>query len=85
MPHGRSHCARDRIDRVTPKAVRVAANGDGTVTVTGTNWNPDSLIYFDGLPAVVTSLDADNGIAIVTPPTIIAIATKSESVPPCRL
>jgi hypothetical protein len=51
-----------------PTLTGVAANGDGTVTVTGTNWNPDSLIYFDGLPAILTSLDADNGIAIVTPP-----------------
>jgi uncharacterized protein (TIGR03437 family) len=50
-----------------PTITGVSANGDGAVTVTGTNWNPDSLIYFDGLPAAA-SLDAANGIAVVTPP-----------------
>ena len=44
-------------------------NGDGTATVTGTNWTTDSLIYFDGLPASVVSLDPDKGVAVVTPPT----------------
>jgi uncharacterized protein (TIGR03437 family) len=38
------------------------------VTVTGTNWNSDSLIYFDGLAASVASLDAADGVAVVTPP-----------------
>jgi len=54
--------------KLPPTVTGASANGDGTVTVTGTNWNPDSLIYFDGLPAAVSSLDAVNGTAVVTPP-----------------
>jgi hypothetical protein len=51
-----------------PTVTSAAANSDGTVTVTGTNWNSDSLIYFDGLPAAVSSLNAVDGVAVVTPP-----------------
>lgn len=51
-----------------PTLSGVTPNGDGTVTVTGTNWNSDSLIYFDGLPSAISSLDAVNGVAVVTPP-----------------
>jgi uncharacterized protein (TIGR03437 family) len=52
-----------------PPTVNAATqNGDGTATVTGANWASDSLIYFDGLPATISSLDPKNGIAVVTPP-----------------
>jgi len=51
-----------------PTVSAVTPNPDGTVTVTGTNWNGDSLIYFDGLPASITSLDPVANSAIVTPP-----------------
>ena len=52
-----------------PPTVNAATpNGDGTVTVTGANWASDSLIYFDGLPTTISSLDPKNGIAVVTPP-----------------
>jgi len=51
-----------------PTVTAVAKNGDGTATVTGTNWASDSLIYFDGLPAAISSLDPVNGVAVVTPP-----------------
>jgi len=51
-----------------PTVTAVANNGDGTVTVTGTNWASDSLIYFDGLPALNPALNAAAGSAIVTPP-----------------
>ena len=44
-------------------------NGDGTATITGTSWASDSLIYFDGLPASLASLDPVKGIAVVTPPS----------------
>ena len=54
--------------KLPPTVTGASANGDGTVTVTGTNWNPDSLIYFDGLPSALSSLDALNGVAVVTPP-----------------
>lgn len=52
-----------------PSISSVASNADGTVAVTGTNWAPDSLIYFDGLPAAIKQMDAVNGIATVVPPT----------------
>jgi uncharacterized protein (TIGR03437 family) len=54
------------IDSVTP-------NPDGTLTLTGTNWNSGSAIYFDGLPASISSLTLKDqthpsNTAIVTPP-----------------
>ena len=54
--------------KAPPTVASVAGNGDGTVTVAGTNWAPDSQIYFDGLPAAVSSLDPRAGLAVVTPP-----------------
>ncbi|HKD05919.1 MAG TPA: IPT/TIG domain-containing protein [Bryobacteraceae bacterium] len=51
-----------------PTVTAVTANGDGTATITGTNWAADSLIYFDGLPASIASLDPAKGTATVTPP-----------------
>jgi uncharacterized protein (TIGR03437 family) len=52
-----------------PSITGITKNGDGTVTVTGTSWASDSLIYFDGLPALIGSLDPVKGVAIVTPPS----------------
>lgn len=52
-----------------PGITSVTPNSDGTLTITGTNWNADTLLYFDGLPAAISSLDAQNGVAIVTPPS----------------
>jgi uncharacterized protein (TIGR03437 family) len=52
-----------------PTVASLTPNGDGTVTVTGANWNSDTLIYFDGLPAGASSLDDKNGVAVVTPPS----------------
>lgn len=43
-------------------------NGDGTLTLTGTNWTAATLLYFDSLPATVTSLNPAAGTAIVVPP-----------------
>lgn len=51
-----------------PTVTSVSANGDGTAAIAGTNWEPDSQIYFDGLPASIVSLDATKGAATVTPP-----------------
>ena len=51
-----------------PTVAAVTQNGDGSVTVSGANWASDSLIYFDGLPAAIASLDPKNGIAVVAPP-----------------
>jgi uncharacterized protein (TIGR03437 family) len=51
-----------------PTVTGITKNGDGTATVTGTSWASDSLIYFDGLPAAISSLDPVKGVAVVTPP-----------------
>ena len=51
-----------------PSITSLLANADGTATVTGTNWASDSLIYFDGLPSTIKSLDSVAGIATVIPP-----------------
>jgi hypothetical protein len=52
-----------------PPAITTATgNGDGTVTITGTNWASSTLLYFDGLPSLILSLDPIAGSAIVVPP-----------------
>ncbi len=51
-----------------PTVTGVSGNADGTVTVTGANWTAASLIYFDSLPAAISSLDPKSGTAVVTPP-----------------
>ncbi|MGI8989267.1 MAG: IPT/TIG domain-containing protein [Bryobacteraceae bacterium] len=58
----------DLVQKQPPSVSTVASNGDGTVTVTGTNFASDSQIYFDGLPAAVGTIDSANGRAVVTPP-----------------
>ena len=57
--------------KAPPTVASAGNNGDGTATVTGTNWAPDTQIYFDGLPATVAFLDADGPphFAIVLPET----------------
>jgi hypothetical protein len=52
-----------------PTVTAVSANGDGTVTVTGANWAPDTLLYFDGLPSSIQSINPAAGTAVVVPPT----------------
>jgi len=55
-----------------PTIDSVTANGDGTLTVTGSSWNSGTSIYFDGLPGSVASLNVsakNAGSAIVTPPS----------------
>jgi len=51
-----------------PTVTAVTPDGDGTVTLTGTNLSATSLIYFDSLPAPILALDPVRGIAIVKPP-----------------
>jgi uncharacterized protein (TIGR03437 family) len=52
-----------------PTVDTIQDNGDGTSTVTGTNWVAGTLLYFDGLPAAIKSLDFANGVAVVVPPS----------------
>lgn len=51
-----------------PSITSITANKDGSATVTGTNFTAGSLIYFDGIPAAMISLDPVTGVAVVTPP-----------------
>lgn len=51
-----------------PTVTSVSANGDGTVTVTGTTFLAGTLIYFDGLPATINSMNTATGTAVVIPP-----------------
>jgi len=51
-----------------PTVTAATANGDGTVTIAGTNWASDTLLYFDGLPSTIVSLDPTKGSGVVQPP-----------------
>jgi hypothetical protein len=42
------------VDKQPPYVDSVISNPDGTVTVAGTGFGPDSAVYFDSLPASVT-------------------------------
>lgn len=58
-----------RLTQQNPPSVRsVSANPDGTLSVSASNLVAGSAIYFDGLPAAVSSLNMKTGVAIVTPP-----------------
>jgi uncharacterized protein (TIGR03437 family) len=57
------------LTQTPPPAVTAAtANPDGSVSVSGTNLNAQSLYYFDSLPAPVQSFDPVAGVAVVSPP-----------------
>ncbi|HWE50924.1 MAG TPA: IPT/TIG domain-containing protein, partial [Bryobacteraceae bacterium] len=51
-----------------PTVSSAAANPDGTITVTGTGWTPTTRLYFDALPASISSLDPVAGTAVVQAP-----------------
>jgi uncharacterized protein (TIGR03437 family) len=51
-----------------PTITAVSNNSDGTVTITGTNWLPDTALYFDGIPLTMNSLDPIGGSAVAIPP-----------------
>jgi uncharacterized protein (TIGR03437 family) len=51
-----------------PTVSGISPNGDGSVTINGTNFASSSLIYFDGLPATIRSLNPQTGQAVVIPP-----------------
>jgi uncharacterized protein (TIGR03437 family) len=51
-----------------PAIASASANGDGTVTVAGSNWASNTQIYFDSLPASIMSLNPNTGVSVVTPP-----------------
>ncbi|HVW08825.1 MAG TPA: IPT/TIG domain-containing protein, partial [Bryobacteraceae bacterium] len=54
-----------------PTVDSLTDNGDGTLTVTGSNWSSGSAIYFGSLPATVSSIQIDDsakGTALVRAP-----------------
>ncbi len=51
-----------------PTITAATANGDGTITVTGTTFDTDTRIYLDGLPSTINSINPANGSAVVVPP-----------------
>ncbi|HMD71765.1 MAG TPA: IPT/TIG domain-containing protein [Bryobacteraceae bacterium] len=51
-----------------PYISSVNTNGDGTVTIAGGNFGPDSRVFFDGLQAPATSAPAQNSITVTPPP-----------------
>ena len=65
-------------EQAPPDIQSVSSNGDGSVTIAGTSWMPGSAIYFDGLPAAITSMNVTGsnvGTAVVTPPAGVSQQT----------
>ncbi len=46
----------------------VTANGDGTATIAGGNFGPDSRVFFDGLQAPATAAPTGNSMVVALPP-----------------
>ncbi len=59
--------AVDMVQKGPPVVNAINANGDGTVTLLGAGFGPDSRVYFDGMPAVASFNPGSNSIT-ATPP-----------------
>ncbi len=59
--------AVDMVQKGPPVVNAVTSNGDGTVTLSGAGFGPDSRVFFDGMQAPGTSNAAGTSI-VVTPP-----------------
>jgi len=62
------------VEKQPPYVNSVSGNTDGTVSVAGTGFGPDSTVYFDSLPASVTANGCQSGTSgdcqiTVTPPS----------------
>jgi uncharacterized protein (TIGR03437 family) len=71
LPNGDIYVLPDAVTLAqrNPAAINaVTPNGDGTVTVTGTNFGADSSVYFDGQPATVQNNDGRAALTVVPPP-----------------
>jgi uncharacterized protein (TIGR03437 family) len=71
LPNGDIYVLPDAVglaQRNPPAINAVTPNGDGTVTVTGTNFGADSSVYFDGQPATVQNNDGRGALTAVPPP-----------------
>lgn len=56
------------VQRGAPLIASATPNPEGTVTVTGAGFGPDSGVYFDGLKATTTATDAQSTITVQPPP-----------------
>jgi len=60
------------VQKGAPVVSSVAANADGSVTLTGSGFGPDSRVFFDGIQAAVqtpfSGADAQGSIAVTPPP-----------------
>lgn len=51
-----------------PTIIAAAGNPDGTVSIVGTNWAADTMLYFDGMPSTIVALNLTVDLAVVQPP-----------------
>jgi uncharacterized protein (TIGR03437 family) len=62
------------VKRPAPGVTSVRSNADGSVTVTGTNFGGDSVVYFDGIQALrsagFSGNDVQGSLTVVPPPGI---------------
>lgn len=63
LPSGLVLAVQDR-----PQITAIAGSGNGTVTLTGSTFLPDTRVMFDGNAAIVNSVNYDTGTIVVTPP-----------------
>jgi hypothetical protein len=56
------------VSTAPPTVTAAVPNVDGSVSISGTNFGADSLIYFDGLPAIIRNMNPQAGQATVVPP-----------------
>jgi uncharacterized protein (TIGR03437 family) len=57
------------VQNAVPVISSVVPNPDGSVTVSGQGFQPNTLIYFDALPATVATVDVTNGVINLVPPS----------------
>ncbi len=72
----------DLVQKGPPVVNSVTPNGDGTVTISGAGFGPDSRVFFDGLqaaPGVFSGADAQ-GTIVVTPPQAASGQTSAVTV-----
>jgi uncharacterized protein (TIGR03437 family) len=70
LPNGDTYVLPDGVNLVAkdpPAISSMTSNSDGSVTITGNNFSPDSRAFFDGRPANVT-VPFNNNSGSVTPP-----------------
>ena len=67
------------VQQAPPYIASANPNGDGTVTLAGSGFGPDSRVFFDGLPASST-FNAAQGLLTATPPSGMSGQTSTLTV-----